>query len=331
MSQSDSQHAAPSDVAPAAKRPARADSSARWRARMVSRLALVLLCGLILLNQVPREIARWYQAAALVANDRGDLEAAMAALDKSLAYDPNQPNVYIQRGRWRLDSQDAEGALADSKLALTVSLQTQEYSPQVQSARELGAEALQRLGRHREAIEECKSIHQEWLRLAEADPSLQVLGRVAIALNNLAYYRARGNLDLEEALQEIEGALAVLGTLQGGSDSDKHNTDLYILLDTRGYIHYRLGNYEQALADLDAAVSGAEQNFQTRLRRLNWQMQLMPDAQTYQYQVTLLRNNLAVIYHHRGLIYQAIGREEAAKRDLDLAVEWGYDPDKGVW
>jgi hypothetical protein len=44
-----------------------------------------------------------------------------------------------------------------------------------------------------------------------------------------------------------------------------------------------------------------------------------------------LNEQLSVLYHHRGLVYQKLNQPEKARADLDQARRLGYDPSKGVW
>ena len=41
--------------------------------------------------------------------------------------------------------------------------------------------------------------------------------------------------------------------------------------------------------------------------------------------------NLAVLYQHRGLIYEKLGRSDDAAEDFRRAQEYGYSPEDGVW
>jgi thioredoxin-like negative regulator of GroEL len=44
-----------------------------------------------------------------------------------------------------------------------------------------------------------------------------------------------------------------------------------------------------------------------------------------------LRTGLAVMYHHRGEVQQALGNADAAKGDFEKASAYGYNPDQGVF
>ena len=47
------------------------------------------------------------------------------------------------------------------------------------------------------------------------------------------------------------------------------------------------------------------------------------------YERRRLREQLGVIYQHRGLILEQLDRKKAARRDLELARQYGYDEQKG--
>lgn len=307
------------------------------QARIVLSVALALLGGWLLFINLPREISRWYQAAALVAYDRGEFSRAMYLLDRSLALDSKQPEVFARRARWRLDASPPtdvgeeerqklrqkllEGSLADSDEAIDLESDFIE-------ARWQRAEALQRLGRHDEAVAECTEVYEILQRLAREHPEHSFAWNLARALNNRAYFRARGNIELEEALADVQLALKLLAASGGANPGDD---TLFTFLDTEGYIYYRMGDYEKALTDLEMAVSGATRSYITQLRTLDWQMQITPDEMTYRFLKKQNEEKLAVIYYHRGQIYEAMGREDAAENDFNLAKDLGYDEEAGVW
>jgi hypothetical protein len=64
---------------------------------------------------------------------------------------------------------------------------------------------------------------------------------------------------------------------------------------------------------------------------MQWQMRQVVDRRPVVMAMTQQRHNLAVIYHHRGLVYERIGKTRQAQADLERARQLGYDPEKGVW
>ena len=133
---------------------------------------------------------------------------------------------------------------------------------------------------------------------------------------------------MPQALDEINQALDYLEK-SGAAALDPTMKATY--LDTRGVIHYRMGNYEQALLDMEAAVSDTQVHYASQVRQLDWERQLSHDQKTFDQQVELMRHNLAVMHYHRGQVYEAIGRHDAAERDFEAAKQYGYSEELGVW
>jgi tetratricopeptide (TPR) repeat protein len=88
------------------------------------------------------------QARALLSH--GDLDAASSTLDRALRIEPNNPLLWIERGRLRLAEGDAHQAEACGRKALA--LASGDHGTQVQAGR-LTADALRAQRRNQEAIE----------------------------------------------------------------------------------------------------------------------------------------------------------------------------------
>ena len=88
------------------------------------------------------------QARTLVS--RGDLEGASSTLDRALRIEPNNPLLWIERGRLRLAENDAHQAESCGRKALA--LASGDRGTQAQAGRLL-ADALRAQGRNPEAIE----------------------------------------------------------------------------------------------------------------------------------------------------------------------------------
>src|SRR5262249_20618599 len=129
------------------------------------------------------------------------------------------------------------------------------------------------------------------------------LAHSAETLNTRAYARAVLNTELKEGLDDIDRAL-----------SEIPNNAAF--LDTRGYVLHKLGRDEQALVDMDQAIAQSERERRSSLDRA---------AQEE------FNHNLAVMYHHRGEIYQKLGQDDKAEVDLRRGETLGYDPAHGVF
>ena len=97
------------------------------------------------------------------------------------------------------------------------------------------------------------------------------------------------------------------------------------MLDTRGYLRYLAGeDLHGARDDLERAIDLAEASVRIDLPG--------QQATTSAHELESSEaNDLAVLYHHRGLIYEKLGRSDEAAVDLELARKLGYDPKQGVW
>ncbi|MEX2119662.1 MAG: tetratricopeptide repeat protein [Pirellulales bacterium] len=290
-------------------------AGARRVGRLVWRWGLVLVFVALLLSSALRSGMIDYGKAAMAEGllDRAqrklqidDVEGALADLNRAASWKPDDKSIRYLRARVRLEANDVEGSLDDyNKLMQMAPHFTEGY---------LGRSmALQRLDRHHEAI---------------ADLSRAVADRPddPIRLNARAYARAIAGIELEEAMQDIEKALELLGNelgdLRGLDDTRAH------FLDTRGYLHYLRGNYEPALDDLKEAIA-IQESFKHRV--LNSPRVRTADPRMLSRYRRSCDQALAVMYHHRGQVYQKQGDAEAAKADLELGDKLGYNPAEGVY
>jgi tetratricopeptide (TPR) repeat protein len=135
----------------------------------------------------------------------------------------------------------------------------------------------------------------------------------AVALNGYAYARGLANRDIDEALVDIDEALR-----RAGED--------YHMIDTRGYLYYRRGDYDLALRDLDRAVEGAHEDYQKWVAATREGGFGLPDPREQQLQSRKMAQVLAVVVYHRGLCHQARGAEELAEKDFQRVRELGFEP-----
>jgi tetratricopeptide (TPR) repeat protein len=266
---------------------------------------------------LPPEIARWYAAAAEEAALDRDYDRAVHRMSQALWWHPDDAQLLVRRAELRRKTNDLEGSLADCNQAWEHAVGGDRVT-----VLEQRMTVLQRLGRHADALADADRI----VEIVENAPNRAIdrgngqIVTLPLALNNRAYAHALAERDLERGLADIERAFALLG-----SEGDA------ALLDTRGYLHYLLGNVDAALSDMERSVQLAEAdqlNFQA-IRTAQWQRGV--DPRFLEEQGELLDQSLAVHYHHRGLVYQQLGREAEAEKDFTRAEQLGYDPAAGVW
>lgn len=231
--------------------------------------------------------------------ENGDLPGALRLADKAHQASPDDPGVALFRGLFRMENGDLAGSLHDLNRAAQLAPRGWRLYPRIYSIR---SRVYQRLGRHREAIADAT---ENLALAAELDPE---------PYNERAYVRAVAGVELEAALDDVQRAI----------DLEFRPNAAY--LDTRGYIYHRLGKQQEALVDLDQALTLAEAEGPWGLMPRGFRRADANDAELRRHE-----EQLSVLYHHRGLVHQALGHEELSQRDLERSKELGYDPDKGVF
>ena len=176
--------------------------SARPRAGRSRGAVLVVLAAIALvvvpvaIVEWPREIARWHEAAAKELHLQDDTAAAVASMDRAIAWNGQDAALFLQRAEYKLQTGQWQSGLEDCDEA-------RRLNPDNPLVGQWRSQFLQHLGRHREAVAQLREV-------------LQVVGSVlpaerALQLNNLAYAAAVGDLDLNEALAAAEESLRIQG------------------------------------------------------------------------------------------------------------------------
>jgi tetratricopeptide (TPR) repeat protein len=265
---------------------------------------VLLIVGPCAFRQAPLEVARWHEATAIKHREAGEKEAALESLERAMEWDADNPALLLKRASWH----KADG-LYD--LALADVLRADALRPDEFSVLALRAELLQLLDRHAEAIDIWKAIDR--LSIAGGSPPRET------ALNGLAYARAVGNLELEEGLTGVDQALE----LRPGEAN---------ILDTRGFLLYRLGKYDEALKDMEEAVKGVEQGYRMAQAVPPTMERIVFYSELSDGQKAAARQATAVIRYHRALVYEKLGRHAAAKADRARAkVLIGREPDEKLF
>jgi tetratricopeptide (TPR) repeat protein len=129
-----------------------------------------------------------------------------------------------------------------------------------------------------------------------------------VLLNQRAYIRALANAEkkdqeeLAAGLDDVERALSM-------------QPDKAAFIDTRGYLLYLLGQYDEALNEMKRAIALTEDVYRREYHAADSQR---------------LREDLAVMYYHLALIQQAKDQKRDAEASFQLAEEYGYNPEAGV-
>lgn len=241
----------------------------------------------------------------------GDAAGALVDLDRAVGWAPDDAVIYRFRAMVKIDQGDVTGSLADLNELVRL-------SPRYAEAYMQRSQVYQRLDRHREAIDDLtKAIH--------LSPSRDPMPR-----NNRAYARAIAHIEIEEALVDVQQALEMIeqdlaDAQRGFNDGEmvRLNGHKAAYLDTRGYIYFLQDKQEAALADLNQAIELTTAYHEQLLTTVQ------PSRRTVMQKA--FDHELAVMYHHRGLVYQKLGRADEAKSDLDHGDQLGYNPAAGVF
>ena len=224
-----------------------------------------------------------------------DVKGAMRHLNIAIFLAPDNVKALQFRSHLRVETGDLDGALSDANRLV-------ELLPREPNAYSTRAYVLHSREMHLEAV-------------ADAKKTLELRGPTCpISLNSLSYARALANVELDQALKDVEKALTF--ELDDGS--------LAAFLDTRGYIKFLLGDPAAAEMDLTTAINMYEQQLAPV-----WQGQRLDKRQRGgSRSERMVRGSLSVMYYHRGLVRKALG-DAGAEADLQTAQQFGYNPAKG--
>lgn len=293
--------------------------------------------GLVAIIQIPKEITAWKFAAALEAREAGNKELAQLLLQHLMHQDADDPAFLGTKYRWA--SEDGR-----HKEALSALQELIKQSPKNVRWNYLRSQELLHLRRYAEAIADAKQVKD--IAKATGWPVSN-----DHAANGLAYARAVGKYELDQATEELDSvvnnARAELdeSTKRLQSARAQHELsffdleqaaraqlELLMVLDTRGFARLQRSEPESAEPDLDEAVRLADEyqkfmgrygrEFSSRHRKVNqWEDELKARRQT-----------LAVIVYHRGLAREQLNRDEEAKQDFDRVRELiGKEPDESLF
>jgi tetratricopeptide (TPR) repeat protein len=280
--------------------------------RMFFILTAIAFAGAVVITW-PAVMATWRISDARGKSaDRQD-DAAIAELDKAIEANPNQLQFRLERIRIASRLGQVDKAKADlEKIEEYFAAQSQPIS---RSLREQRCQYRQLGGAFRLALEDQAALLQE-VKDADAPPAIE-----ALAMNNHAY--SIGLAVEKEPKEEAADRELLKSALADCDRALKLVPDQGSTLDTRGYIHFLLGDHEAALKDLDRAVEiVGKEVAQARLEVNGNARQLS--------QKLLLREieySAAVMYQHRMKAHQKAGNEEAVKKDRQAIIDLGYKPD----
>ncbi|MGN6135174.1 MAG: tetratricopeptide repeat protein [Aureliella sp.] len=177
---------------------------------------------------VPREVSRWYLAAAGNAFRAGDDALAERYLSRAADWDSSivDDGDYLVAQLWKTHGQSADGQL---DLLERIVRSNPRWAPKAKEIAELLAEESD----FQRAVRALK------ISLQGGPP------RSPNDLNLLAYFRALAGIELEAALKDIDQAIELVGREPG-------------LLDTKAWVLHGLRRDLEALPIINEAVQGVE-------------------------------------------------------------------------
>jgi tetratricopeptide (TPR) repeat protein len=282
----------------------------------------VFVLGLVLWGYafLPQEIARWYHASARNALSDRDFDEVIEKANKGLSWNPDYTELLGLRAAVNLELDELELALKDFDRMIEIAALDNQLTEADISALAARTVALQRLNRFQEAVDtwtEIVDYRKQQFQERKDDASRQ---QYALSLNNRAYTQAQGKIDIPTALEDINEAIEILG-----------REDDPIFIDTLGYLLLVDGNLEDAKFYLEQAVALAKTQDAKKREQIRALMQRVVDQRALEAELKRLDENYAVILHHRGEVYEAIGEVEQADADYEEAVKLGYNREKGIW
>jgi len=198
-----------------------------------------------------------YSRRGAAETSRRDYQAALADLNRAVSMDPNNGHYLMERAQAELRTGDGKGASAD----LDKAAQVAPNDPEVRLAR---AQFLFGHGRRADAQSDLDAVDAALSRQADQRLTLAALlgeeqrfdraianfdqwiaahpddSRQPVALNGRCWARALAGRDLPLALKDCDASLR---RMKSGT-----------AFDSRGLVELRLGQYDRAIADYDAAL-----------------------------------------------------------------------------
>lgn len=233
-----------------------------------------------------------------------DFSGAIKLYDEALQFNPNNADVYIDRGNAYFDLGQHERAIQDYNKAIKL-------NPNYAAAYNNRARAYEELGQYNRAF-------QNYTKAIELNP------------NDALYYYNRGLASLYQ--QQYQRAIPdFTKVIELESKPDKvDNSATYGLADVynnRGVAYKNLEQYENALKDYNAAIQLNPNQADAYYNRAvlfimagNYNQALADLNKTLQ-----INPNRAQAYYLRGLIYAEMGDTAKAQADLTQAQQLGFN------
>ena len=295
----DDGHGLPGFDGPSGDRSATRPQAGAWKRWL---LLAVILGGVVpaivipqILPAVREAVVQWSLERAAECEARSDIAGAIADVSRALRWHGEEVDLLCMRAMLSLEERDAPGSLEDAVRATAI------------------APTAAQPWRVRALVNVVLDDAEAALSAADMVVNLSAAGDPD-ALNHRAYIRGLVGRDLPAALADIDRAIA------SGDDSSPE------MLDTRGFLLHLLGRHREAVDQLNVAITGMQQN-----RRKIGLLSGRVDPVQLACRLRGLDHGMAVMLHHRALACRAVGLEEQAKQDFELADRKGFDPSRGIF
>jgi hypothetical protein len=248
-------------------------------------------------------VVQWSLERAAECEARNDIAGAVADVSRAVRWFGDDADLLCMRAMLRLEERDAPGCLEDAV-----------------RASEIAPTAVQPW-RVRALVNVVLDDADGALAAADMVVNLSAPGDPD-ALNHRAYIRGLVGRDLPAALADIDRAI---GGRVGGRDGATEESSPE-MLDTRGFLLHLVGRHDEAVDQLNLAITGMQQN-----RRKLGLLVGRVDPVQLACRIRGLEHGMAVMLQHRAMACRAVGLEEQAKQDFEMASRKGFDPTRGIF
>lgn len=300
----------------------------------LSRLLILLIAAAVLppLYRFGRgEIAKWHLASATSSLYRGDRAKALEKVNDAVSWSPNDTSLLATKASYLLANGNAKDAMPVATRALEIA---QQQCDQRETPRSLGRLAqMLNLCAYTHALANenlVQSLEQSEQAIVIASNMISSDGMSSLldTRGYLHYLVAQSDLvksestesDTTESKEDSDDATESTPE----SDSESTSAQSSILMTREAHL-------DQAMTDAEDAVQRYDQSLPNQRAIINTQARESVDQVKFEYELRMLNEGSAVLYHHRGQVYEALGKQSAADKDFRKAKELGYDPANGVW
>jgi tetratricopeptide (TPR) repeat protein len=282
-----------------AEHPVRSLPWGRWSLILLTLVALCVVYHREARHAVRRFVANRHADAASGLLIDEDIAGALAKVEQALRWLPNDSALVYLRGQMFAENENWEASLQDYTHVI------EELAPEFAVVYVKRAAVHEQMGNYALALEDV----EQAIKFSPADePSL---------LNHHAYLCGLANSKLDTAQVEINQALMLYRA--EAERQELPAVEPAAFLDTRGFVYYRLGEYDQALSDIEKALRYLSVERKATLEKLT-EHEISVSGPMHAYD-----QMQGEILYHQGLVRQALGQTEEAEKDFNSATKLGYE------